>query len=108
MRKIALKIETKVNDKKVNLELTEEEVLTGYSICEKNSLNSVIVMKKHNGGAIFFTNESHAANTQQRHKFEYAFDVEMKDLKAEAQKILAAQKAASASASAKKKENSGG
>lgn len=94
--KIALKIETKVDDKVVKLELTESEVLTGHSICDKNSLESIIVMKKHNGGALFFQNEANAANAQQRHGFDYSFDVKAKDLKAEALKLIAAKKATEA------------
>lgn len=94
MSKIAISISEKVDGKPVKLDLTEDEVLTGHSICVKNNIESVIVMKKHNGGALFFTNPGNAANTQQRHGFDYAFDIKAKDFKAEAVKIIAAQKAA--------------
>lgn len=90
MSKIALRIETKVDGKAVNLSLTEDEVLTGHSICEKNNVETVIVMKKHNGGALFFINPANANNAQQRHNFKYAFDVDAKDLKVEAEKVLKA------------------
>lgn len=101
-KKIALKIETKVDGKPVKLELIEEEVLTGHSICERGNLKSITVMKKHNGGALFFTNEANAANVQQRHGFDYAFDIKAGDFKAEAAKILAAKKAAADKAAADK------
>jgi hypothetical protein len=66
--------------KKAVLELTTKEVDSAVSVCEQNSLDSVIIMKKHNGGAAFYSNEVAAANAQKRHGYEYAFTVKKADL----------------------------
>lgn len=100
--KIALKIEAKVDGKPVSLSLTESEVLTGASICEKNNVESVSVVKKHNGGALFFLQASNVENYMQRHKVDYSFDVEAKDLAPKAAEILKSREASA------KKTNQGG
>jgi Holliday junction resolvase len=73
-------IETKVNGKKANLELNQSEVESAISICESNNTDDVIIMKKHNGGALFFTDPRHANQCQERHKFDYAYTVAKTDL----------------------------
>jgi len=73
-------IEAIFDGKTIKLELTKKEVESACSICKSTGLASVIIMKKHNGGAMFFTDSNAAANTQQRHNFGYSFTVDYKDL----------------------------
>ena len=75
-------IKAKVEGKEVTLELKQNEVASAISICEKNGVESVIVMKKpHKGGAIFFINPQKAAACQDRHNFDYSFNVKLSELK---------------------------
>ena len=81
-----MKVTANVDGKTATLQLTENEVVSGLSICDRAGIESVIVMKKHNGGALFFTNENHAANAQERQGYDYSFMVEAKDLRENAPK----------------------
>lgn len=75
-----LDINQKVDGKAVTLSLTEKEVETAVGICTDNSVEDLIIMKKHNGGALFFVNPQRAYACQERHKFDYAFTIKAKDL----------------------------
>lgn len=75
-----MKITEKIEGKTVTLTLTGKEVETGFSVCEKAGVADIIVMKNHKGAALWYTNERNAANTQQRHNYEYAFVVSKEDL----------------------------
>lgn len=66
--------------KKATLKLTEMEIKSAISVCSTNALESVIVMKKHNGGACFYTDQRAANAAQERHNFEYSFTVKSEDL----------------------------
>lgn len=81
-----MKITTKIDDKEVGLELTSLECQTGISICEINAISEVIVMKKHNGGALFFADQRAANACQERYNFDYSFTVKASDLKGGNQK----------------------
>lgn len=84
MAATVLTISGKVDGKVVNLNLTKEDVINGHAICDKNGVEKVIAMKKEKGAALFFINENSAANAQLRHGFNYAFDVDAKQLKEKA------------------------
>jgi hypothetical protein len=75
-------IETKLEGKKVSLELNQNEVASAISVCEKNSVEELIAMKRpHKGGALFFIDPKRAAACQDRHKFEHSFTVKLSELK---------------------------
>jgi len=69
-----------IDKTKVSLELTDQEVNTAIGICENNGVEEVITMKKHNGAAMFFVNDTNAEACQNRHKFDYSFTISLKDL----------------------------
>ena len=77
-----LTIKAKLDGKEVSLELNANEIASAISICEKNSVEEVIAMKRpHKGGALFFTHPGKAAACQDRHNFEHAFTVKLSELK---------------------------
>lgn len=80
MAKENFKYKAKVDGKDVSLELTEKEVEAALSVCEAVATDSVLVMKKHNGGAAFYTVESNAVNAQERHGYEYMFKIPQEEL----------------------------
>jgi hypothetical protein len=75
-----MKIESKINGKIAKIELTPKEIESALSICDLQGMEEVIVMKKHNGSALFFTEQRNANQCQERHKFDYAFTLSKKDL----------------------------
>ena len=69
-------ITSKIDGKDISLVLTQLEVATAISICEKSSIEEVITMKHpHKGGALFFDNPQRAAACQDRHNFAHSFTI---------------------------------
>lgn len=75
-----LKIVRKSDGKDYAVILTDKEQQTALSVMEKEGIDTVLVLKKHDGSALFFTNEQNCDNCMARHGFEFALTLEKKEL----------------------------
>lgn len=73
---MGLIIKSDVQGREAAIELTDAEVKQANGMLKRSNVKTLVVMKKHNGGALFFINPVNAANAQERHGYDYAFSVD--------------------------------
>jgi len=78
---MAYSYKAKIEGKEISLDLSDMEVQSAVSIIEGNNVKELHILKKSKkDGALFFIEERLAVACQERHKFEFLFSLESKDL----------------------------
>jgi hypothetical protein len=77
------KFTQKADGKDYSVTLTDKEQTTASSVMKQHGVDFVLCLKKHNGAAMFFVNEQNCDNCMNRHGYEFAMQINKKDLPVE-------------------------